>query len=433
MKLQIAALLILMSLACSALAQNNCDSSQIFTNEQSNAVCFDTMGAVRFCASNNYPDHSDNYNQPQFDVTAGDYWYAMCAYPEEGTATTPLYETTETTAGCTWTYTFGVSINGIKYDPNSAVTWQNPNTNENNLDWHVEATSLENNIGQNMGTQNGGHLNPFGEYHYHGIPTAYFSTQLGITAGSHSPIVGYAADGFPMYYKYVYSDADDSSSAIVALSSGYTLKSGQRPGDGTSAPDGPYDGNYVEDYKYSNTELDECNGRYGVTPEYPYGTYYYVLTDNFPYIPRCFKGSEVDHTFRIGPGPSCPSSTAATECTPLSYGCMDPFALNYNASANVDTGGCEYESVGIRSVEPLKLGLHPNPSNGNTTISMEHLSTGPMILSVYNMQGQLIRREHLNAQSMSYTLDKMKAGTYIVTLSDREYTTQKRLIITGQM
>ena len=36
--------------------------------------------------------------------------------------------------------------------------------------------------------------------------------------------------------------------------------------------------------------LDEANGRSGVTPEYPTGTYYYVITDEFPSIPRYHKG-----------------------------------------------------------------------------------------------------------------------------------------------
>jgi len=50
-------------------------------------------------------------------------------------------------------------------------------------------------------------------------------------------------------------------------------------------------------------DLDEANGRFGVTPEFPQGTYHYVLTDDFPFIPRQFKGTPDSSFFRHGPGP----------------------------------------------------------------------------------------------------------------------------------
>ncbi len=60
-------------------------------------------------------------------------------------------------------------------------------------------------------------------------------------------------------------------------------------------------GRHVQDYEYVEGlgNLDECNGRTGVTPEFPSGTCYYVLTDDFPVIPRCFKGTP-DDSFKIG-------------------------------------------------------------------------------------------------------------------------------------
>ncbi|MEO9476799.1 MAG: YHYH protein [Cyclobacteriaceae bacterium] len=351
-------ILILAVLALSNQVMGQCDPSAIYAVEDANAVCIeidDTNDNVRMIYANNYPDHSDNYNQPQFTVTADDYEYSVCAYPVEAASITPLYEETETSVGCTYTYTFGVSINGVKYDPSSAVTFVNDddgdgdNDDSNNLDWHVEATYTGNNIGQNMGTDNGGHLNPFGEYHYHAVPTSYFTNDLAIDGTAHSPIVGYAADGFPVYYKYVYSDSEDAESSIVAASSGYSLRSGSRGGDGKTAPDGDYDGSYYEDYEYDETTtiLDACNGRYGVTPDFEYGTYYYVLTDEYPYIPRCFQGSELDNTFRVGPSASCGSSQAASSCAAAVYGCMDPFSTNYNPSANADDGSCTYASSAI--------------------------------------------------------------------------------------
>ena len=112
-------------------------------------------------------------------------------------------------------------------------------------------------------------------------------------------LLGYAADGFPIYSPHGYSDPADSSSAMIELRSSYSIKKGTRP-DG---PRGRYDGTYFRDYEYVQGlgGLDQCNGRNGVTPEYPKGTYYYVITDRFPYIPRCWIGSG-DSSFQKGPG-----------------------------------------------------------------------------------------------------------------------------------
>jgi hypothetical protein len=52
-------------------------------------------------------------------------------------------------------------------------------------------------------------------------------------------------------------------------------------------------GAFTQDYEYSagSGDLDECNGRVGVTPEFPCGTYHYYITDTYPYIQRCVKGT----------------------------------------------------------------------------------------------------------------------------------------------
>ena len=369
--------LLLMALFINVSIQAQCNSSDIFAVDDANAYCFEVVDNVRYIYSNNYPDHSDDYDQDFFTLVAGDYEYYMCAYPEEAEDFTPLYEETETTVGCEYNYEFGVSINGVRYDPNSAVTFVNDD-GSNNIEWHVEATSTENSIGVSMGQLNGGHLNASGVYHYHAVPEDYFVNDLGIDGSNHSPIVGYAADGFPIYYKYVYTDEEDSLSSIAIASSGYSLKSGDRPGDGLTAPDQSYDGNYYEDYEYSSasTILDECNGRYGVTPDYPYGTYYYVITDEYPYIPRCFKGTHVDNSFRVGPTASCSisSTTTSSSCASEVTGCMDPFSDNYNANANVDDGSCSYSTITWSG--SWSNGSGPGDGNHVTISSDYDFSTG---------------------------------------------------------
>jgi len=92
----------------------------------------------------------------------------------------------------------------------------------------------------------------------------------------HSPIIGWAYDGHPIYGPYGYSTKNGGT--IAQMQSGYIENSSteNRP---------PFDsGFFVEDFKYvevsSDIILDENNGRFCITPEYPKGTYAYFTTVN---------------------------------------------------------------------------------------------------------------------------------------------------------
>ena len=52
----------------------------------------------------------------------------------------------------------------------------------------------------------------------------------------------------------------------------------------------PGDGIGPEVITEAQRVLDDCNGRTGVTPEFPDGIYYYMATDSYPYFSRCVKG-----------------------------------------------------------------------------------------------------------------------------------------------
>ena len=119
----------------------------------------------------------------------------------------------------------------------------------------------------------------------------------------HSPIVGWAFDGNPIYGPYAYSDPTDQSSSIAKLNTSYRLRT-NLVYDVDSNPNpvrvaGPLlteevAGNFVEDYEYvfGLGALDQYNGRFCKTPEYPDGRYcYFVTIDStedgnplFPYV-----------------------------------------------------------------------------------------------------------------------------------------------------
>ena len=94
----------------------------------------------------------------------------------------------------------------------------------------------------------------------------------------HSPIIGWAYDGNPIYGPYGYTTK--SGGSISQLKSGYSIEiADDRPSIGIFP-----EGFFIEDYVFKKTTddtiLDENNGRFGVTPDYPEGTYAYFATVN---------------------------------------------------------------------------------------------------------------------------------------------------------
>jgi hypothetical protein len=158
-----------------------------------------------------------------------------------------------------------------------------------------------------------------GNYHHHQNPSAFnldltvISTVCSIYAADglyaidsarHSPLIGFAYDGFPIYGAYAYKNANGTG-GIVRMKSSYTLRNITTR---TTSPTGnpvlagpPVSATYPlgyfrEDYQYNATSaatpdyLDEHNGRFCITPEYPAGTYcYYATVDSrwnsaYPYV-----------------------------------------------------------------------------------------------------------------------------------------------------
>lgn len=221
--------------------------------------------------------------------------YTITMNPQEASELTPLLNSTGTGRNGPQ-YSFGILLNGVELDPVAAEPFPHKGVMNPNVNWEYNLEALNVNLGLDC---NNAHVQPNGKYHYHGSPTLYLES-LDIPTNAMT-LIGYAADGFPIYYKYAYAEADDDTSPIMTMSTSYQLKRGTRGGDGITAPCGAYDGVYSSDYEYIDQSgtLDEANGRYGVTPEYPDGTYYYIITDEFPSIPRYFRGTP-STDFKIG-------------------------------------------------------------------------------------------------------------------------------------
>lgn len=221
-----------------------------------------------------------------------------------------------------------------------------------------------------------------GIYHYHQVP---FSTGYQINpdydvcdsypsdglfvpdAVAHSPLLGFAFDGYPIYGPYGY-DNTDGTGGVVRITSGWQLRSitnRQTDQDGNALAN-PSDwgppvnatyplGAYIEDYAFvdGSGHLDAHNGRFCVTPEYPEGTYaYFAIVDDelkprYPYIiGPAYYGQVAQDNFG---SPMSDASTdvnidEAVEVYVSTPGCTDSGACNYDALANEDDGSCDFES-----------------------------------------------------------------------------------------
>ncbi len=140
-----------------------------------------------------------------------------------------------------------------------------------------------------------GHSGPGGEFHYHADGNCMhwhpegeqtwlnYSMESSRTVTEHSPIVGFALDGYPIYGFVGWGDDGE----VVEMTSSYRLKDGETGYNG------------IDDYEYvaEMGDLDACNGQWGPTPDYPEGIYHYHSTwyngeggIGFPYFILCYQG-----------------------------------------------------------------------------------------------------------------------------------------------
>lgn len=153
-----------------------------------------------------------------------------------------------------------------------------------------------------------GHVQPSGMFHYHGYPTAMIAALRRQTGSETEPLlVGYSADGYPV----IDCDLSVAAGRAVVLHSGHVPREGERAAQPSSNPDftppGLHDGLFVQDYLYDRAAamarlpagsahrvLDGLNGIVlgddlpGIDG-YPDRHYAYVLTREWPFIPRGFR------------------------------------------------------------------------------------------------------------------------------------------------
>lgn len=235
----------------------------------------------------------------------------------------PLNPTQNTgTATATSPGNCGVFINGVSlFDYRDGVAWNNttsslcggpgrtacPGGPGTTQAWNRDAIPAEKlgfdcAKGHPAGTNYHHHQNPSAFKYdtttsnsYSSICSLYDSEGLyTINTSKHSPLLGFAYDGFPIYGAYSYANVDGTG-GITRMKSSYQLKTATTRTNGPAVGATYFNGYFREDYEYIShpsdaSYLDSHNGRFCVTPEYPAGIYCYFCTVDanntsvYPYV-----------------------------------------------------------------------------------------------------------------------------------------------------
>ena len=273
-----------------------------------------------------------------------------------------------------------------------------------------------------------------GNYHHHQNPSAFDLDLVVISdicsiydadglyvidSTAHSPLIGFAYDGFPIYGAYGYAN-EDGTGNIVRMKSGYVLRDmTERTTDpnGQIVPSGPpvsatYPlGYFREDYRFdadlasAPDVLDEHNGRFCITPEYPQGMYCYFTTidenwnSTYPYV--------------VGPqfyGDNTGSRVNSITETTQTY---DPSVAVKNA------------------ITEKTIAIYPNPSNDFIAIQWSGLTKSDLKIGVFDAAGKEVKSTRIKQGSTIAFIDTtdLYPGNYFVRINDGGNVLAKSFII----
>ncbi|MFN5324923.1 MAG: YHYH protein [Bacteroidota bacterium] len=274
-----------------------------------------------------------------------------------------------------------------------------------------------------------------GNYHHHQNPSAFkldlnvISTICNlydadglyvIDSTQHSPLIGYAYDGFPIYGAYGYLNTNGTG-GIVRMKSAYQLRNitvrntnptGQPVAAGPNVSATYPLGYFREDYEFiagsTPDVLDVHNGRFCVTPEYPNGTYAYFATVDanwnsaYPYVV----------------GPTFYGTKTALKVTSIT----EPVTL-YNPLSSVSEESFLNESG---------VSVFPNPTSDFIAVQLTGLNRVEAKVELLDLSGKIISDATILPGSTICWLDirTAYAGTYLVRITSANQKVSKRQVVT---
>ena len=336
----------------------------------------------------------------------------------------------------------GMFINGVAlFDYRDGVAW-NPNTSSLcggpgnppcpggmgvEMDWNRDAV-----VAERSGFDCSKGHPAMGNYHHHQNPSTFkldiknVSTicnlydadgLYSLDSTKHSPLIGFAYDGFPIYGAYGYKNLDGKGD-IVRMKSSYRLRNistRTMSPTGTSVPAGPNVSNtyplgyFKEDYEYiahpNQTDyLDEHNGRFCVTPEYPNGIYAYFATVD----------EKWNSTYPYVVGPTYYGNVTGTTVS----------AINEAVTIYQFTTG-----INDQNEAEFDLKVFPNPSSNIVVIMVQGLVKTDVQLQLVDMQGKLVQAtEILAGQTMGYfDIQTLYNGVYFIKATSGTNSTQYKI------
>ena len=338
---------------------------------------------------------------------------------------------TNTTGG-----NIGLFINGVAlFDYRDGVSWSNasnslkggPLGGMGDQKWNRDAV-----VAERAGFDCSKAHPAMGNYHHHQNPSAFKLDLVVISnicnlydadglyvidSTQHSPLIGFAYDGFPIYGAYGFKEVNGSG-GIVRIKSSYQLRNISTRttyANGTTVTSGPpvsstYPlGYFREDYEFiahpSDPEyLDAHNGRFCVTPEYPAGTYAYFCTIDenwnsyYPYaVGPTFYGNKVASSVVSITEP-------VTQYTPV------------------------ISSVSNAEFDNLKISVYPNPASDLIAVQVNGLLKEDIKVLLYELSGKLVAESNISKGSTIAYFDTRRyySGTYLLKIiSGANFSSQK--------
>ena len=304
----------------------------------------------------------------------------------------------------------GVWSNGVSiYNAKDAMSYQNMNI------WHQNAIVFE---GASFDTCLG-HPAPNGEYHHHLNPRCLYDDH---DSSFHSPIIGYAFDGFPIFGAYGFVNTNGTG-GITRMKTSYRKRNitvRQTLPDGTALNPPQYGppvsvsyplGSYIEDYEYiiGFGDLDEHNGRICVTPDYPAGIYSYFVT----------LDSALDAEYPYTPGPTYYGTVQAGNTGPGS---------GHNTITEPTT---IYTPTGIEELDKkIQFQFFPNPAKNFASVYFYPSAENNISCSLYDLNGKKIKQFENFQPAVTYSMDfrEIPSGVYTLIFQTARTRQVQRLV-----
>lgn len=337
----------------------------------------------------------------------------------------------------------GIFINGVAlFDYRDGVAWD-PTTNALcggpgnppcpggmgvSSDWNRDAIPAEN---EGFDCSKGHPA--MGNYHHHQNPSAFNLDLIEISevcnlyaadglytinSSEHSPLIGFAYDGYPIYGAMGYTN-NDGSGEITRMKSGYQLRditSRNTWADGTAVDNGPdisstyWLGYFREDYEFISHDeddyLDEHNGRNCITPEYPDGTYAYFCT--------------VDENW---------NSAYPYAVGPTFYGNYANAAVSNVSEVTTVYNG--ENSISAIHHGDLDVSIYPNPSADLIAVQVNGVVKENLTAELLDLQGKLVQSYiiHKGSTIAYFDVQGVYSGNYIIRITGINFTKSKEVII----